>query len=120
VTSLFLFSFEDGGTEKAVRQSFTLLTSFFLAICVHAFVGEVDNGVLRVYGPSAPSLLKVAFARSAGGCAFSCFVPNFLEIFEENFLFGGSTMRCRVPSSSAMDEMVPKQNADPVRRTLLC
>jgi hypothetical protein len=88
--------------------------------CVHAFVGEVDNGVLWVDGPSAPSLLKVVFARSAGGCAFSCFIPTFLEIFEENFLSGGSAMRCRVPSSSATDEMVLKQNTDPGRRTILC
>jgi hypothetical protein len=29
-------------------------------------------------------------------------------------------MRCRVPSSSATDEMVPKQNTDPGRRTILC
>jgi hypothetical protein len=28
-------------------------------------------------------------------------------------------MRCRVPSSSATDEMVPKQNVDPGRRTIL-
>jgi hypothetical protein len=65
VTSLFLFSFEDGGAERVVRQSFTSFASFFLVIHVHAFVGEVDNGVLRVDGPSAPSLLKVVFARSA-------------------------------------------------------
>jgi hypothetical protein len=29
-------------------------------------------------------------------------------------------MRCRVPSSSATDEMVLKQNTDPGRRTILC
>jgi hypothetical protein len=29
-------------------------------------------------------------------------------------------MRCRVPSSSATDEMVPKQNMDPGRKTILC
>jgi hypothetical protein len=28
-------------------------------------------------------------------------------------------MRCRVPLSSAMDEMVPKQNTDPGRRAIL-
>jgi hypothetical protein len=28
-------------------------------------------------------------------------------------------MRCRIPFSSAMDEMVPKQNMDPGRRTIL-
>jgi hypothetical protein len=28
-------------------------------------------------------------------------------------------MRCRVPLSSAMDDMVPKQNTDPGRRAIL-
>jgi hypothetical protein len=51
---------------------------------------------------------------------FSYFAPIFLDIFEEDFLSGGSAMRCRVPSSSATYEMVPKQNTDPVRRTILC
>jgi hypothetical protein len=71
-------------------------------------------------GTSAPSLLKVVFARSAGGCAFSYPASIFLEIFEEDFLSGGSAMRCRVPSPSATDEMVPKQNMDLGRRTILC
>jgi hypothetical protein len=83
-------------------------------------VGEVDSGVLRVDGPSVPGLQEVVFARSAGGCAFSCFAPAFSEIVEEGFLSGGSAMRCRVPSSSATDQMVPKQNMDPGRRTILC
>jgi hypothetical protein len=77
-------------------------------IYVHFFVGEVDSGVLRADGPSAPSLLKVVSSRGAGGCAFSYFAPIFLEIFEEDFLSGGSVMRCRVPFSSATDEIVPK------------
>jgi hypothetical protein len=89
-------------------------------ICVHFSVEEVDSGVLRVDGSSAPGLQEVVFARSAGGCAFSCFAPAFLEIVEEGFLSGGSAIRCRVPSSSAMDEMVPKQNTDPGRRMILC
>jgi hypothetical protein len=89
-------------------------------IHVHFSVGEVDSGVLRVDGPSAPSLPKVNFFQSAGGCAFSCFAPIFLEIFEEDFLSGGSTMRCRVPSSSTTDEIVPKQNTDPGQRMILC
>jgi hypothetical protein len=88
-------------------------------IRVHFFTREVDNGVLQVDGPSAPSLLKVIFSRSAGGCAFSCFAPIFSEIFEEDFLSGGSVMRCRVPSSSATDEIVSKQNTDPGRRMIL-
>jgi hypothetical protein len=94
--------------------------SFLLVIRVHFSVEEVDNGVLRVDGPSAPSLLKVIFSRSAGGCAFPYFALIFSEIFEDDFLFGGSAMRCRVPSSSATDEIVPKQNTDPGRRMILC
>jgi hypothetical protein len=89
-------------------------------ICVHFSVEEVDSGVFWVDGPSALGLQEVVFARSAGGCAFSCFAPVFLEIVEEGFLSGGSAMRCRVPSSSATDEMVPKQNMDPGRKTILC
>jgi hypothetical protein len=87
---------------------------------VHFSVGEVDSGVLRVDGPSAPSLLKMNFSRSAGGCTFSCFAPILSEIFEGDFLSGGSAMRCRVPSSSATDEIVPKQNTDLGRRMILC
>jgi hypothetical protein len=89
-------------------------------IRVHFSIGEVDSGVLWADGPSAPSLLKVIFPRSAGGCAFPCFAPIFSEILEEDFLSGGSTMRCRVPSSSATVEIVPKQNTDPGRRMILC
>jgi hypothetical protein len=88
-------------------------------ICVHVSVEEVDSGVLRVDGPSAPSLQEGVFVRGAGGCAFSCFTPVFPKFVEEGSLTGGSTMRCRVPSSSATDEMVPKQNVDPGRRTIL-
>jgi hypothetical protein len=89
-------------------------------ICVHSSAGEVDSGVLRVDKPSAPSLLKVILSRSTGGCAFPCFAPIFSEIFEDDFFFGGSVMRCRVPSSSAIDEIVPKQNTDPGRRMIWC
>jgi hypothetical protein len=89
-------------------------------IRVHSLVGVVDSGVLRAEGPSAPILLEVIFFRSAGGCAFSCLAPIFSEISEEGFLSGGSARRCRVPSSSATDEIEPKQNTDPGRRTILC
>jgi hypothetical protein len=89
-------------------------------ICVHSLVEEVDSGVLRAKGPSAPSLLEVIFFRSVGGRAFSCFSPIFSEISEEGFLSGGSARRCRVPSSSATDEIVPKQNMDPGRGMILC
>jgi hypothetical protein len=83
-------------------------------------VEEVDSGVLRVDGPSVPGLHEGVSVRSAGGRAFSCFAPAFPEFVEESFLSGGSAIRCRVPSSSAMDEMVPKQNVDLGRRTILC
>jgi hypothetical protein len=119
VTSFFLFSFEGGGTRRAARRAFTSFASFFLVIRVHFSVEEVDSGVLRVDGSSTPGLQEVVFARSAGGCAFSCFALAFSEIVDEGFLAGGSTIRCRVPSSSAMDEMVPKQNTDPGRRMIL-
>jgi hypothetical protein len=89
-------------------------------IHVHFSVGEVDSGVLLVDGPSAPSLLKVIFSRRSGGCAFPCFALIFSEIFEDDFLSDGSVMLCRVPSSSATDEIVPKQNTDPGRRMILC
>jgi hypothetical protein len=91
------------------------LVSFFLAICVHSFAGEVDSGVLRVSGLSAPDFLKAIFFRRAGGCAS----PTFSEFIGGDFFFGGSAMRCRVPSSSATDETVPKQNTDPGRRVIL-
>jgi hypothetical protein len=93
---------------------------FFLVIRVHLSVDEVDNGVLRVNEFSAPSLQEVVFAWGTRGCAFSRSVPAFLEIFEEGFFSGGSAIRCRIPSSSATDEMVPKQNTDPGRRAILC
>jgi hypothetical protein len=94
--------------------------SFLLVIRAHSSVGEVDNGVLRVDGPLVLGLLKAVFFRSAGGCAFSCLAPIFSEISEEGFFSDGSAMRCRVPSSSATDEIVPKQNMEPRRMVILC
>jgi hypothetical protein len=120
VAIFFLFSFEGGGTERTTCFLPVLFVSFLLAIYVHSFVGEVGSGVLRVIGPSAPSLLEAIFFRSAGGCAFPCFTPIFSEVVGGDFLLGGSAMRCRVPSLSATDEMVPKQNVDPGQKTILC
>jgi hypothetical protein len=120
VAIFFLFSFEGRGTERTTGFLPILFVSFFLAICVHSFVGEVDNGVLRVSGPSAPGLLKAIFLWSAGGCAFPYLAPIFSEFVGGDFLLGGSVMRCRIPSSSATDEIVPKQNTDPGRRMILC
>jgi hypothetical protein len=118
VVIFFPFSFEGGGMERTTCFLPVLFVSFFLAICVYSFVGEVDSGVLRVSGPSAPGLLKAIFFRSARGCAFPCLTPIFSE-FGGDFFLGGSVMWCRVPSSSAMDEIVPKQNTDSGRRVIL-
>jgi hypothetical protein len=112
VATFFPSSFEAGGTKISTCFS---LVSFFLAICVHSFVEEVDSGVLRVGGPSTPDFLETIFFRRAGGCAS----PTFSEFVGGDFFSGGSAMRCRVPSSSATDEMVPKQNTDPGRRVIL-
>jgi Ca2+/H+ antiporter len=61
VAIFFLFSFEGGGTERTTCFLPVLFVSFFLAICVHSFVGEVDSGVFRVSGPSVLGLLKAIF-----------------------------------------------------------
>jgi hypothetical protein len=82
-------------------------------------MGKVGSGVLRVSEFPALDLHKVVFAWGAGGCTIWCLVPVFSEIFEESFFSCGSAMRCRIPSSSATDEMVPKQNTDPGRRAIL-
>jgi hypothetical protein len=120
VTSVFLSFFEGEGARTAAWWASILFASFFLVIHVHFSVDEVDNGVLWVDEFSAPGLQGVVFARGTRGCAISCPVPACLEIFEEGFFSGGAAIRCRIPSSSATDEMVPKQNTDPWRRAILC
>jgi hypothetical protein len=112
VATFFPFYFEAGGTERTTCFS---LVSFFLAIRVHSFDGEVDSGVFQVSEPSAPDFPETIFFRRAVGCAslaFSGFVGG-------NFFSGGSAIRCRIPSSSATDEIVPKQNTDPGRMAIL-
>jgi hypothetical protein len=94
------------------------LLRFLLSIPNLEF-GCYNNGVLRVNEFSALDLQEVVFARGAGGCAICCLDPSFSEIFGEGFFSGGSAMRCRIPSSSATDEMVPKPNTDPRRRAIL-
>jgi hypothetical protein len=91
------------------------LVSFFLVIRVHSFVGDVDSGVFRVSEPLDPDFPEMIFFRRAGGCASSV----FSEFVGGNFFSGGSAIRCRIPSSSATDEIVPKQNTDPGRRVIL-
>jgi hypothetical protein len=112
VAIFFPFSFEGGGTERTTCFS---LVSFFLVICVQSVVGEVDSGVLRVSELSAPDYPETIFFRRAGGCAS----PAFSEFVGGDFFSGGSAIRCRIPSSSATDEIVPKQNTDPGRREIL-
>jgi hypothetical protein len=108
VTNFFLSFFEGEGARRAAWRASIPLASFFLVIRVHSSVDEVDNGVLRVNEFSAPDLEEVVFARGARGCTICCLVLAFSEIFGESFFFGGSAMLCRIPSSSATDEMAPK------------
>jgi hypothetical protein len=81
---------------------------------------EVGDRVLWANELSALGLQEAVFALSARGCAVSCFVLAFPKIFKEGLFSGGSAIRCRVPSSSATNEMVLKQNTDPGRRAILC
>jgi hypothetical protein len=71
----------------------------------------------HTHARQAPSV--VARIRATGSGAARCFAPASLGIPEESFFLGGSAIRCKVPSSSAMHEMVPKQNIVPGRRVIL-
>jgi hypothetical protein len=55
----------------------------------------------------------IIFSRATGGGAVRSLALASLGILEEGFFSGGSAMRCRVPSLSAMHEMVPKRNIAP-------
>ena len=113
--------FEGEGAGKTARRSSVsgTLASFLFVIRVHSFVGEVDNGVLRASEFPALDLQEVVFVWGVGGCAIRCLVLNFPRISKEGFFSGGSAMRCRIPLSSAMDKMAPKQNTDPGQRAIL-
>jgi hypothetical protein len=80
VTSFFLSSFEGECARRAAWRASIPCASFFLVICVHSSVDEVDIGVLRVNELFAPGLQEVVFARGAGGCAICCLIPAFSEI----------------------------------------
>jgi hypothetical protein len=97
------------------RTTCLSLVFFFLAIRVHSFVGEVDSGVSRVSELPAPAFPETIFFRRVGGCVS----PAFSEFVGGDFFSGGSAMRCRIPSSSATDEIVPKQNTNPGRTMIL-
>jgi hypothetical protein len=121
--SSFPSFFEGEGTGNIARwssvPSLGMFASFFLVIRVHSFMGEVDNGVLRVSEFSALDLQEVIFVWGAGGCAIRRLALAFLGISKESFFSGGSATRCRIPFSSAMDKMVLKKNTDPGRRAIL-
>jgi hypothetical protein len=117
VTNFFLSFFEGEGARRVTWRASIPFVSFFLVIRVHSSVDEVDNGVLRVNEFPAPDLQEVVFARGDGDCFV--LVLAFSKIFGESFFSGGSAIRCRIPSLSATDEMVPKQNMDPGRRAIL-
>jgi hypothetical protein len=119
VTNFFLSFFEGEGARRAAWRASIPLASFFLVTCVRSSVDEVDKRVLRVNEFSAPDLQEVVFVLGARGCAICCLVPAFSEVFGEGVFFDGFAMRCRIPSSFATDEMVPKQNTDPGRRVIL-
>jgi hypothetical protein len=91
------------------------LISLFLMTCVHSFVGEVDGGVFRVSELLAPASPEAILFRRAGSSAF----PASSEFVGGDFRSGRSARRCRIPSSSATDEIVPKQNVDPGRMVIL-
>jgi hypothetical protein len=129
--TVFFFpsSFEGGGIENVARcvllPRLRTFTSFFRVIRVHSLVGEVDNGVLRVSeaptnrssfsrGLLNPGLRGTIFPRAVSGGAVRSLALASLGIPEEYFFSGGSAMRCRVPSTSSMHEMVPKRNIAPV------
>jgi hypothetical protein len=78
VAIFFPFSFEGGGTKRTTCFLPVLFASFFLAICVHSFVEEVDSGVLRVSGPSTPGLPKAIFFSERWRLRFFLLHPDFL------------------------------------------
>jgi hypothetical protein len=60
------------------------------------------------------AVVAIFFQRAEGNAS-----PVFSEFVGGGFLPGGSATRCRIPFSSAMDEIVPKQNMDPGRKVIL-
>jgi hypothetical protein len=84
--------------EEQLDGPLSRLLLFFLVICVHSSVDEVDNMVLWVNEFPALDLQKVVFARGAGGRVICCLVPAFSVISREGFFFDGSAMWCKLLS----------------------
>ena len=127
----FSSSFEHGGFEMIACCAFLpwygISTSLRQVIRVHSLVGEVDNGVRRVgeavvdwpstlWGLLSPCLRGTMRCRAVSGGTARGFTPASCGIPEEDFFLGGVTMWCRVPSTSATHEMVPKQKIAPDSR----
>jgi hypothetical protein len=99
-----------------------IFISLSQVICVHSLVGEVDNrvcwvGEAVVDWPSTlwevPSLASCGtmFRRAISRGTVRGFTAAPFGAPEEDFFSGGVAMRCRVPSTSATQEMAPKQKA---------
>jgi hypothetical protein len=111
---------------------FRVFTSFCRVICVHSLVGEVDNEVHRVgetvvdWPSTLWGILSLASCwtmpcRATGGVvgAVRDFNTASFGDPEEDLFLGGVAMRCRVPSTSATQEMVPKQKTAPGLKVIL-
>jgi hypothetical protein len=107
-----------------------MFISFFRVICVHSLVGKVDNRVFWVSetptdrsffsrGLLNPGLQGTIFPRAMSGGVVRGLALASLRIPKEGFSLGGSATRCRVPSSSAIHEMLPKRNIAPGLRVIL-
>jgi hypothetical protein len=120
----FSSSFEGDGIGVIARYAFPSPFGMFIflrrVICVHSLVGEVDNGVRRVgevvvdwpstlRGLLRPDLRGTTPYRLVSGGMARGFTAAPFGAPEENFFLGGVAMWCRVPSTSATQEMVPKQ-----------
>jgi hypothetical protein len=104
----------------AFPPRFGMSIFFRWVIHVHSLVGEVDKGVHQVGEamddwPSSlwgiPSLASCGTMsrRAIGGGTVRGFTAAPFGAPGEDFFSGGVAMRCRVPSTSATQEMVPKQ-----------
>jgi hypothetical protein len=130
----FPSSFKGRGAGRIARCVFLprygIFTSFLRVIRVHSLVGEVDNGVLQAGKAPAgwPCILREPLSSDLCGAMPSRAVSGGMSrglasasrgIPEDGLFSGGSTMRCSVPSMSAMHEMVLKQNIAPGLRVIL-